>query len=298
MNSSPMSVCGQMGNAHTKGGKKKEKDLETGGTCLDSDPPRLPQEVENGDVEQTEEGLRQFTEEKGKRQERMRDIGKLMNKSQEPHLDAERQENVEDASTYQTVNHNGTLPSDCGEDVLNAASEGNGNSINDNDTSPQEATQDERERDLSGTCGDSHQDHSHVPQGGSNQGNETTDGSESVITEVPSNTEDNFQGTYIQDSLGHSTTSSTPGQDKPDSDSSYATRCGNKTAQSNSKTPIQKKTPQEQTEYSSPPSIPPTTQSKKESSNPEATQIVPGINQKGSAKDAEAEKLQGKKSRT
>lgn len=295
-----MSVCGQMGNAHTKGGKKKKKkDPETGGTCLDSDPPRLSHEVANGDVEQTEEGLRQFTEEKGKRQERMRDIGKLMNKSQEPHLDAERQENihVEDASTNQTANHNGTLQSGCGEGVLNAASEGNGNSINDNDTSPQEAAPDEGERDLSGTCGDVHQDHNQVPQGGSNQGNETTDGSESVTPEVPGNIGDNFQGTYIQHSLGHSTTSSTPGQDKPDSDSSYATRCGNERVQSNNKTPIQKKTPQEQTEYSSTPSIPPTPQSKRESSNTETTQIVLGINQKESAKDAEAEKLQGKKSR-
>lgn len=67
-----MSVCSQMGNGPSKGGKKKKKDHVKEGTRLGDDSPSGPQELENGNLH--EEGSDLFLKDRSRRQNVAREI--------------------------------------------------------------------------------------------------------------------------------------------------------------------------------------------------------------------------------
>lgn len=195
-----MSVCSQMGNGHTKGGKKKKKDLLKEVTCHDDDPTSFQQELENGDLNKTleVEGSRQFLEEKSRRRDLLKDLGKLKIKSQEP---PENAAGINPCSS-------GAPSSDCGVSQVNAGTQSDGRHIDDNNSLPQKAVQDDLTckvqdgNDSNGPFDDQGHDlvdsphprsesdrvPDDVPTGGPGQvDDEPSDASESVHHGVPNN---------------------------------------------------------------------------------------------------------------
>ena len=130
-------------------------------------------------------------------------------------------------------------------------------------------------------------DDSHEQQSGLNQANGTcdvADGADRSIHDLE------LRESYTPNSLGQGTGSFTSCQNKPDTNPSTNTNCENKAGESIRKTPAQRKTPEEQNDYSRTSSVPPTPQSKIESRTPETVQIVPGANPKGLGEDGKEKK--------
>ena len=137
-------------------------------------------------------------------------------------------------------------------------------------------------------------DDSHEQQSGLNQANGTcdiADGADRSIHDLE------LRESYTPNSLGQGTGSFTSCQNKPDTNPSTNTNCENEAAESIRKTPAQRKTPEEQNDYSRTSSVPPTPQSKIESRTPETVQIVPGANPKGLGEDGKETKGKRKRKR-
>ena len=137
-------------------------------------------------------------------------------------------------------------------------------------------------------------DDGHEQQSGLNQANGTcdvADGADRSIHDLE------LRESYTPNSLGQGTGSFPSCQDKPDTNPSTNTNCGNEGAESIRKTPAQQKTPEEQNDYSHTSSVPPMPQSKIESRTPETTQIVPGANPKGLGEDGKEKKGKRKRKR-
>lgn len=101
-----------MGNGHSKGGKKKKKDLVKEGSGLVDDPPSEQPELENGDLQR--EGLKLFYKDRSRRRDVTKDLAK----------------------------ERGTTSRDCGDGELNGSSQGDGENVGDtNHVSPNEALQ-------------------------------------------------------------------------------------------------------------------------------------------------------------
>ena len=130
-------------------------------------------------------------------------------------------------------------------------------------------------------------DDGHEQQSGLNQANGTCDVADGVDRSIH---DLELRESYTPNSLGQGTGSFTSCQNKPDTNPCTNTNCENEAAESIRKTPAQRKTPEEQNDYSRTSSVPPTPQSKIESRTPETVQIVPGANPKGLGEDGKEKK--------
>ena len=282
MASSPLNVHDPMGNSHSKGRTKNKQLIEKEGASTFNfrDENDGAEEIDDG-------GLKDFHELKLKRQEKMKNIRDVI----KPKLDDKKQVDVEEERSDQTVHgtSNGIPSSDQCQSMLNVVVEAQHRNLPKNHASPQDAVSGDDGRDLSGTSDDGHEQ-----QSGLNQANGTcdvADGADHSIHDLE------LRESYTPNSLGQGTGSFTSCQNKPDTNPCTNTNCENEAAESIRKTPAQRKTPEEQNDYSRTSSVPPTPQSKIEFRTPETMQIVPGANLKGSGEDEEEKKGKRKRKR-
>ena len=282
MASSPMSVHDPMGNSHNRGRTKKKQIIEKEGASS------FNSRDENDGAEEIDDGgLRDFQESKLKRQEEVKNIRDMM----KPKLDVRKEGDVEEERSDQTVHgtSNGRPSSDQCQSMLNAALEAQQRNLHKNHASTQDTVSGDDGRDPGSTFDDGHEQ-----QSGLNQANGTcdiADGADHSIHDLE------LRESYTPNSLGQGTGSFTSCQNKPDTNPSTNTNCENKAGESIRKTPAQRKTPEEQNDYSRTSSVPPMPQSKIESRTPETAQIVPGANPKGLGEDGKEKKGKRKRKR-
>ena len=277
-----MNVHDPMGNSHSKGRTKEKRLIEKQGAST------FNSRDENDGDEEIEDGvLKDFHELKLKKQEEMKNIRDVI----KPKLDDKKEGDVEEERSIQTVHgtSNGRPSSDQWQSMLNVVVEAQHRNLRKNHASTQDTVSGDDGRDPGSTFDDGHEQQSDL-----NQANGTCD----IADDADCSIYDlELRESYTSNSLGQGTGSFSSCQDKPNTNPRTNSNCGNEGAESIRETPAQRKTPEEQNDYSRTSSVPPTPQSKIESRTPETAQIVPGANLKGLGEDEEEKKGKRKRKR-